>query len=63
MQNMGTETDPNVVYGGDLEETEEQFDEYESLGDLVLTNLKLGFNRTSFVSCVKVRSRSKVVLF
>jgi hypothetical protein len=48
---MQAESDPNVLYGGDLiESTGPLSDEYPSLGDLILSDLKLGENKTSFVS-------------
>ena len=51
---MQTESDPNILYGGDLiESTEPISDQYKSLGDLILSDLKLGENKTSFVSWIK----------
>jgi hypothetical protein len=46
-----TDNDPNILYGGDLIESNEPIEaQYKSIGDLILTDLKLGEDRTSFVS-------------
>ena len=51
---MSVDSDPNVIYGGDLEETSEvSFARYASLGDLIVQDLKIGENKTSFVSLAK----------
>lgn len=53
--NMQAESDPNVLYGGDLiEATEPIGDQYPSLGALILSDLKLGENKPSFVSEKKI---------
>jgi hypothetical protein len=52
---MQAESDPNILYGGDLIETTEPLSEkYSSLGDLILSDLKLGENKTSFVSEIEI---------
>ncbi|CRL01456.1 CLUMA_CG014231, isoform A [Clunio marinus] len=50
---MDVKSDPNIIYGGDIEipEDEEEID-YASLGDQIVSDFKLGFNRTSFINGV-----------
>lgn len=45
---MTVESDPNVIYGGDPDDSDSE--NYASLGDLILQDLRLGENRNSFVS-------------
>ena len=49
--NMSTETDPNVIYGGDPEETTKIDENCPSLGEMVMSDFKLGEDKTAFVSC------------
>lgn len=58
---MKTESDPNIIYGGDPEESTAIDENCPSLGDMILNDLTLGENKPSFVSDFKVlKSRSKV---
>lgn len=50
---MQVESDPNVIYGGDADETSEI---YASLGDLIIKDLRLGENKTSLVSFCKKKN-------
>lgn len=53
---MLVESDPNILYGGDLiESTGPLSEQYPSLGELILSDLKLGESKTSFVSDMKIR--------
>lgn len=47
---MDVMEDPNIIYGGDVEDEDDEIVEYASLGDYIVKQLKLGYNRTSFVS-------------
>jgi hypothetical protein len=47
---MSDLSDPNVLYGGDIDESEDSFASYPSLGSLIVSDLKIGENKTSFVS-------------
>lgn len=59
---MSIENDPNIIYGGDPEETTRIDENCASLGEMVISDFKLGEDKPSFVSCVKERTlyRSKV---
>ena len=46
---MATESDPNVVYGGDPSETTAIDPNIASLGEMIQSDLKLGADKTSFV--------------
>lgn len=59
---MLAESDPNVIYGGDPEaDSEAATVRYASVGDMIVTDLKLGGNKTSFVSGFEVSERSKFI--
>lgn len=47
---MQVEDDPNVIYGGDPEESTAIDVNCPSLGYMILSDLKLGENKPSFVS-------------
>lgn len=47
---MQTENDPNVLYGGDPDENTGIDKNVKSLGEMLLSDFKLGENKTSFVS-------------
>jgi hypothetical protein len=48
---MSLENDPNVIYGGELIDTPGPISEmFASLGELIFEDLKMGENRTNFVS-------------
>lgn len=47
---MQVENDPNVLYGGDPDESAAIDMNCPSLGHLILSDLKLGENKPSFVS-------------
>lgn len=47
---MAIETDPNIIYGGDPEETTKVDENCPSMGFMVLEDLKLGENKPCFVS-------------
>lgn len=47
---MTTESDPNVIYGGDPEVTTKIDENCPSLGAMALADLKLGENKTCFVT-------------
>lgn len=46
---MTVESDPNVIYGGDPEETTKIDENCPSLGAMALSDFKLGENKTCFV--------------
>lgn len=46
---MTTESDPNVIYGGDPDESLNI--SYASIGEQIVADLKIGANKKSFVSC------------
>lgn len=48
---MQSESDPNIVYGGDPEEECDIDPSCPSLGHLMLNDFKLGENNRVFVSC------------
>lgn len=50
---MQSADDPNIIYGGDPEETTKVDENCPSLGDMILSDLKLGENKPSFVSDLK----------
>lgn len=47
---MQAEGELNVIYGGDQEEPSGEVIDYASLGEMVVQDLKLGQNKTSYVS-------------
>lgn len=50
---MQTESDPNVIYGGDPTETTKIDENIASLADMVYSDLKFGEEKPSFVSLFK----------
>lgn len=44
------ESDPNIIYGGDPEETSRLDEKCPSLGAMMLEDLRLGENKPCFVS-------------
>lgn len=55
---MSTLNDPNIIYGGDIDESEDSFASYSSLGSQIVSDLRLGENKISFVSyqkCVMIK--------
>lgn len=50
---MQEESDPNVIYGGDADETSQN--ESASLGDLIVRDLKIGGAHNAFVSFILSR--------
>lgn len=45
---MCDETDPNVIYGGDIDDLSDR--EFVSLGDMMVSDLRKGGEKTAFVS-------------
>lgn len=62
---MQCEDDPNVIYGGDVDDSIDEFKrDYASLGDLILSDLLLGKNRIAFVrEIIFLRSKLLCCLF
>lgn len=51
---MSEENDPNVMYGGDIDDLSER--PYVSLGDMMLADLRRGGDKPAFVSCSDMTS-------
>lgn len=49
---MTVENDPNVIYGGDPEVTAKIDENCPSLGSMTLADLKLGEDKTCFVTLI-----------
>jgi hypothetical protein len=47
---MSVLDDPNVIYGGDIDESEDSFDNYPSLGFQIVSDLRLGQNKKLLVN-------------
>lgn len=58
---MKTLEDPNVLYGGDPDENTGISDSIMSIGDMILSDLKLGEDKTSFVILLDIGHESKVI--
>lgn len=44
---MQVESDPNIIYGGDLDESAHE--DYSSLGDMLVKDMKIGGNLAALV--------------
>lgn len=49
---MSLESDPNVIYGGDIDDMNER--PYVSFGDMMLADLKRAGEKPAFVSCESI---------
>lgn len=50
---MQFENDPNVIYGGEPDENTRIDENCASLGQMMISDLKLGGNKRSFVSFLR----------
>lgn len=61
---MSELSDPNVIYGGDIDESEDSIKNYTSIGAQIVSDLGLGGDKTAFVrnvyhsiACVKYKGQ------